>query len=179
MHPRLLSHGPHEIAQRITPSASYSIEASSVQNAAPLPTAQRKNAEQRTQAICPCGRAPRQNAAHRRLHPPSGAAAFQGVIGESKEGLGGNRNPPGPPWPPEAATRLLPQPKAAQERATQPAGQRKNAEHHTPPYPCGSALHPKKPRRRKPKAPCGAPPQSTNSISPGAMRLTRASECRL
>ena len=32
------------------------------------------------------GRSPRKNAALRRLQPHSGAAAFQGVIGESKEG---------------------------------------------------------------------------------------------
>ena len=36
--------------------------------------------------------------------------------GESKVGLGGNRNPPGPPWPPEAATRWLLPATAAQER---------------------------------------------------------------
>ena len=85
------------------------------------------------------GRAPRKNAALRRLHPPSGAAAFQGVIGESKEGLGGNRNPPGPPWPPEAATRLLSQPYAAQGCAAQPARQRQNAKQHIYPLKQGRA----------------------------------------
>ena len=58
---------------------------------------------------------------------PSGAAAFQGVIGESKEGLGGNRNPPGPPWPPEAATRLRQQVTVAQGCAAKAATQQKNA----------------------------------------------------
>ena len=41
---------------------------------------------------------------------------YKGVRRESKEGVGGTRNPPIPPWPPEAATRQLTQPKAAQER---------------------------------------------------------------
>ena len=40
---------------------------------------------------------------------------YKGVRRESKEGVGGTRNPPIPPWPPEAATWLLPQPTAAQE----------------------------------------------------------------
>ena len=96
------------------------------QNAATKP--QRSGRTQsNTPTLCPCGRAPRQNAALRRLQPHSGAAAFQGVIGESKEGLGGTRNPPGPPWPPEAATRLLTQPYAAQERAAKTSKQEKNA----------------------------------------------------
>ena len=30
------------------------------------------------------------------------ARRYKGVIGESKEGIGGTRNPPCPPWPPEA-----------------------------------------------------------------------------
>ena len=47
---------------------------------------------------------------------------YKGVSRESKEGVGGNRNPPIPPWPPEAATRLLPQPTAAQGRAAKPQG---------------------------------------------------------
>ena len=58
-----------------------------------------------------------------RSHPSTPAASNPqrsgGVSrgkGESKEDLGGNRNPPNPPWPPEAATRLLPQPSAAQGR---------------------------------------------------------------
>ena len=55
--------------------------------------------------------------------------------GESKEGLGGNRNPPGPPWPPEAATRLRPQAKAAQERAAKAARQHKNAKQHSHHFP--------------------------------------------
>ena len=104
--------------------------------------------------------------------PPSGAAAFQGVIGESKEGLGGNRNPPGPPWPPEAATRLLTQPKAAQERATKAARQSKNAEQRKTPCPCGSAPRQNAPLRRPPKrktpaaqAPC---PHGGRILPPGS-----------
>ena len=51
------------------------------------------------------GRAKHQNVLPCRLHPHSGAAAVQRGTRESKEGVGGTRNPPIPPWPPEAATR--------------------------------------------------------------------------
>ena len=68
----------------------------------------------------------RQSAAPKCSAPPPPTPQRSGGVsrgkGESKEGLGGNRNPPGPPWPPEAATRLLTQPKAAQERAAKPQG---------------------------------------------------------
>ena len=88
-----------------------------------------------TPDICPNGRAPHQNAPLRRLQPLSGAAAFQGVIGESKEDLGGNRNPPNPPWPPEAATRWQPQAQAAQGCAAKPTVQRQNAKPRKTPLP--------------------------------------------
>ena len=81
----------------------------------------------------------RQSAAPKCSAPPPPTPQRSGGVsrgkGESKEGLGGNRNPPLPPWPPEAATRLLPQPKAAQERAAKSAGQQKNAKHRISPLP--------------------------------------------
>ena len=71
-----------------------------------LPRNQQGNGRtQSSKHHCPCGRAPRKNAPPCRLHPHSGAAAVQRGTRESKEGVGGTRNPPGPPWPPEAATR--------------------------------------------------------------------------
>ena len=43
------------------------------------------------------------NATQRRNRPLARSARrYKGVIGESKEGIGGTRNPPCPPWPPEA-----------------------------------------------------------------------------
>ena len=75
-----------------------------------------KRTQSCTPTLCHCVRAPRKNAPHRRLHPPAERRRYKGVRRESKEGVGGTRNPPIPPWPPEAATRLLPQPKAVQER---------------------------------------------------------------
>ena len=65
---------------------------------------------------------------------PSRSGGVSRGKGESKEGLGGNRNPPGPPWPPEAATRLLPQPKSTQERAAKPQGNGR-MQINTPPLP--------------------------------------------
>ena len=53
---------------------------------------------------------------HAASNPSAERRRYKGVRRESKEGVGGTRNPPIPPWPPEAATRLLPQPKAVQER---------------------------------------------------------------
>ena len=112
------------------------------------------------------GRAPRKNAALRRLQPHSGAAAFQGVkenprrarVGRAQRDwsaaavqphgtLGANahsaeprnRNPPIPPWPPEAATRLRQQAPAAQGRAPKTAKQRQNAEHRKTPCFSGRA----------------------------------------
>ena len=82
-----------------------------------------ENAEQQTYPF-----ATRQSAAPERIVPPPPTPQRSGGVsrgkGESKEGLGGNRNPPGPPWPPEAATWLLTQPNAAQERAAKPSTQR-------------------------------------------------------
>ena len=43
------------------------------------------------------------NVTQRRNRPlAQSARRYKGVIGESKEGIGGTRNPPCPPWPPEA-----------------------------------------------------------------------------
>ena len=49
------------------------------------------------------------NGRHKRTQSPCrnrplarSARRYKGVIGESKEGIGGTRNPPCPPWPPEA-----------------------------------------------------------------------------
>ena len=43
------------------------------------------------------------NVSPRRNRPLARSARrYKGVIGESKEGIGGTRNPPCPPWPPEA-----------------------------------------------------------------------------
>ena len=129
------------------------------QNAATKP--QRSGRTQsNTPTLCPCGRSPRQNAALRRLQPHSGAAAFQGVIGESKEGLGGTRNPPGPPWPPEAATRLLTQPNAAQGRAAKAARQRNNSEQHINPLPLRQSAAPER----------SAPPPPTPQRSGGGTK---------
>ena len=45
----------------------------------------------------------RTNVTHSRNRPLARSARrYKGVIGESKEGIGGTRNPPCPPWPPEA-----------------------------------------------------------------------------
>ena len=60
---------------------------------------QRQNAEQ-LPIHCPCGRAPRQNASSRRLHPLSGAAAVQ--RGE-KRIQGGSRGNSQSPYPSLAA----------------------------------------------------------------------------
>ena len=80
---------------------------------------------------------------------------YKGVRRESKEGVGGTRNPPIPPWPPEAATRLLTQPNAAQERAPKPAKQRKNAEQHTYPFaPAAERRASTRRERRKTTPPC-------------------------
>ena len=84
---------------------------------------------------CPCGRAPRKNAALCRLQPPAERRRYKGVSRESKEGVGETRNPPIPPWPPEAATRLRPRATAAQGCTTQPARQRQNAKQHAHPLP--------------------------------------------
>ena len=52
---------------------------------------------------------PTSNGRHKRTQSPCrnrplarSARRYKGVIGESKEGIGGTRNPPCPPWPPEA-----------------------------------------------------------------------------
>ena len=71
-------------------------------------------------SIAPQRRSPALNP----LPPPPPTPQRSGGVsrgkGESKEGLGGNRNPPGPPWPPEAATGLRPQQSAAQGCAANP-----------------------------------------------------------
>ena len=80
-------------------------------------------------SIAPQRRSPALNP----LPPPPPTPQRSGGVsrgkGESKEGLGGNRNPPGPPWPPEAATGLRPQQSAAQGCAAQATQQRLNARH--------------------------------------------------
>ena len=78
---------------------------------------------------------------------------------ESKEGVGGTRNPPIPPWPPEAATRLLTQPNAAQERAPKPAKQRQNAKHH-PPHAKAAERRASTRRERHKAPPLQQPPDS-------------------
>ena len=101
----------------------------------------------------------------RRLQPLSGAAAVQRGTRESKEGVGGTRNPPIPPWPPEAATRLLSQPKAAQERAAKAARQRQNTKQH--PKPCNSGRAP-----RKNAPPCRLhPPSGAAAVQRGEKRI--------
>ena len=64
-------------------------------NSAPISTKYRKTAHQKwiAQSKAPPGR-------NRPL--ARSARRYKGVIGESKEGIGGTRNPPCPPWPPEA-----------------------------------------------------------------------------
>ena len=62
---------------------------------APISTKYRKTAHQKWIA--------RTNVTHSRNRPlAQSARRYKGVIGESKEGIGGTRNPPCPPWPPEA-----------------------------------------------------------------------------
>ena len=62
---------------------------------APISTKYRKTAHQNWIA--------RTNVTHSRNRPLARSARrYKGVIGESKEGIGGTRNPPCPPWPPEA-----------------------------------------------------------------------------
>ena len=62
---------------------------------APISTKYRKTAPQKWIAqsnVTQCRNRPLARSARR----------YKGVIGESKEGIGGTRNPPCPPWPPEA-----------------------------------------------------------------------------
>ena len=62
---------------------------------APISTKYRKTAPQKCIAqsnVTQCRNRPLARSARR----------YKGVIGESKEGIGGTRNPPCPPWPPEA-----------------------------------------------------------------------------
>ena len=62
---------------------------------APISTKYRKTAHQKWIA--------QSNATQCRNRPLARSARrYKGVIGESKEGIGGTRNPPCPPWPPEA-----------------------------------------------------------------------------
>ena len=164
---------PPEAATRLLPQPT------ATQGSATKTTRQRQNAKQ-PPIPCPCGSAPRKNAPSCRLQPPSEAAAFQGVkenprrarVGRAQRDwsaaavqphgtLGANahsaeprnRNPPGPPWPPEAATRLRPQPTATQERAAKPARQQQNAKQHTHPLPLRQSAAPERsPRRHRPLA---------------------------
>ena len=99
-----------------------------------------------------------------RSHPSTPAASNPqrsgGVSrgkGESKEDLGGNRNPPNPPWPPEAATRLLTQQKAAQERRRDAARQHQNAKQHPNPFATRQSVAPER----------SAPPPPTTQRSGG------------
>ena len=102
---------------------------SAAQERAALPARQRKNAEQHP-SLAPAAERRVRTRRHAASNPLAERRRYKGVRRESKEGVGGTRNPPIPPWPPEAATRLLPQPTAAQERAAKPAKQHKNAEQH-------------------------------------------------
>ena len=81
---------------------------------------QKPHGNARTQSNTPNPLPQRQSAAPERSAPPPPTPQRSGGVsrgkGESKEGLGGNRNPPNPPWPPEAATWLRQQAPAAQER---------------------------------------------------------------
>ena len=87
----------HKRSQLITerPRPAKAIAWSEQGNSAPISTKYRKTAHQKwiAQSNAPtCRNRPLARSARR----------YKGVIGESKEGIGGTRNPPCPPWPPEA-----------------------------------------------------------------------------
>ena len=86
---------PRSQSNNERPCPAKAIAWSEQGSTAPISTKYRKTAPQKWIAqsnVPPCRNRPLARSARR----------YKGVIGESKEGIGGTRNPPCPPWPPEA-----------------------------------------------------------------------------
>ena len=80
---------------------------------------------------------------------------------ESKEGVGGTRNPPIPPWPPEAATRWLPPATAAQGSRSESRNAPAECRATTQPF---ATRRSATPERRAPPPPS---PQRSGGVSRG------------